>query len=139
MNQATIEFIRGCYYYLVGNPIYYIHRANACRAAGFPVNPKDDFLDEIIAERSIKNPDFLQLVNISSNNRKKKMQLIPRKVGFDSQGFAVGAGFGSHVNWAHHHEVMLLPSKHIDFIDFDVRDKTKQQIETEVAALMQEN
>ena len=54
--------------------------------------------------------------------------LIPRKVGFDIHGKAVGAGFSFVVDQAHSHKVIPLPSQHIDFIDYDVVGKTEAEI-----------
>jgi hypothetical protein len=61
--------------------------------------------------------------------------LIPRKVGFDREGRAVGAGFNSIVENAPVHKIMWLPSESVDFIDFDVRGKTEQEIIVEVGVL----
>jgi hypothetical protein len=61
--------------------------------------------------------------------------LISRKVGFNSSGMAIGAGFSWSVDMAPHSVVMMLPSENIDFIDYDVRGKTEQQIKDEVASL----
>jgi hypothetical protein len=61
------------------------------------------------------------------------MPLIPRKVGFNTNGKAIAAGFSSIVDNAPHTEIMMLPSEHVDFIDFNVVGKTKEQIEKEVS------
>lgn len=58
--------------------------------------------------------------------------LVPRMVGFDTTGKAVGAGFSSAVERAHSHKVMSLPSQHVDFIDYNVVGKTEAEIRTDL-------
>lgn len=63
----------------------------------------------------------------------KKVTLLPRLVGFNEYGIAIGAGTSYLVDRAPIKKVMELPSSHYDFIDFDVRGKTKSEIESEVS------
>lgn len=68
------------------------------------------------------------------------LTLYPRMVCFSPDGKAAAAGVACQASIDLHPrvEVMQLPSTHYDFTEFDVRGKTKEQIETEVKELMKE-
>ena len=57
--------------------------------------------------------------------------LIPREVAFDNNGKAICAGTPAY-HYRPNTKVVQLPSQHYDFIDFDVKGKTLEEIEKEV-------
>ena len=67
-----------------------------------------------------------------------QLSLYPRVVCFDRNGKAKSAGVACYANSDLHPcvKVMQLPSTHYDFVEFDVRGKTKTQIEQEIKELM---
>lgn len=66
------------------------------------------------------------------------LTLYPRMVCFSPDGKAAVAGVacGASIDLHPRVEVMQLPSTHFDFVEFNVRGKTKEQIEIEVKELM---
>lgn len=58
--------------------------------------------------------------------------LVPRMIGFDNNGKAIAAGFNHAVDMAPFRKIMFLPSMSIDFIDFDVKGKSEEEIINEV-------
>jgi hypothetical protein len=87
MNEITMHFVRGCYYYLTGNSIYHIHKSRAIKSyqdhmlAGtlqtlstlstieLVKDGGQDLLDELIAERTARNSKFPQLVKEAEDDR----------------------------------------------------------------------
>ncbi len=59
------------------------------------------------------------------------MNMYPRAVYFNN-GKAVGAGFCGESYPHDSMKVMELPSKHYDFIDYDVKSKTAEEIENDL-------
>jgi hypothetical protein len=59
--------------------------------------------------------------------------LIPRLVAFDHDGKAICAGTPASLH--DRTKVMLLPSAHYDFIDYDVNGKTENEILHEVSQI----
>jgi hypothetical protein len=76
------------------------------------------------------------LVSNLSSLRNENAMLIPRQVGFNAQGIAVGAGFSTVVRCAHYTKIMMLPSKNVEFIDYDVRGKTEAQIRADIERMI---
>ena len=59
--------------------------------------------------------------------------LIPRLVAFDSNDKAICAGVACHTAPTPFTiRVIELPSSHYDFIDFDVKGKTEEEIQQEI-------
>ena len=58
--------------------------------------------------------------------------MIPRNVAFDLDGKAIVAGCPANLYPESQCKVMFLPSEHYDFIDFDVKGKTEQEIRDSV-------